>query len=78
MRQQQPRASQNWIFDNFLKLPTNEDALHPGILGLRLERGFEYRDLEGVFHAATARRRGSRIWFAHSAMAASVFILSKG
>jgi pimeloyl-ACP methyl ester carboxylesterase len=62
MRQQQPRANQNWILDNFLKLSTDEDALHPGILGLRLERGFKYRDLEEVFHAATARRALPKAW----------------
>jgi pimeloyl-ACP methyl ester carboxylesterase len=62
MRQQQPRANQNWILDNFLKLSTNEDALHPGILGLRLERGFKYHDLEEVFHAATGRRALPKAW----------------
>ena len=62
MRQQQPRANQNWIFDNFLKLSTNEDMLHPGILGLRLERGFKHRDMEEVFHAANARRAIPKAW----------------
>jgi hypothetical protein len=62
MRQQPPRANQNWIFDNFLKLSTNEDVLHPGILGLRLERGFAHRDMEEVFHAASGRRALPRAW----------------
>jgi pimeloyl-ACP methyl ester carboxylesterase len=62
MRQQSPRANQNWIFDNFLKLSTNEDVLHPGILGLRLERGFKHRDMEEVFHAAASRRALPNAW----------------
>ncbi len=62
MRPQPPRANQNWIFDNFLKLSTNEDILHPGILGLRLERGFKHQDMEQVFHAATGRRALPKAW----------------
>lgn len=62
MRQQPPRANQNWIFDNFLKLSTNEDVLHPGILGLRLERGFAHRDMEEVFQAASGRRALPKAW----------------
>src|SRR3954454_19763869 len=62
MRQQPPRSNQNWILDNFLKLSTNEDMLHPGILGLRLERGFKHRDMEEVFHAANARRALPKAW----------------
>ncbi|TCT07840.1 alpha/beta hydrolase [Aquabacter spiritensis] len=62
MRQQAPRANQNWIFDNFLKMSTNEDVLHPGILGLRLERGFKHQDMERVFHAAQGRRALPKEW----------------
>lgn len=62
MRPQQPRANQNWILDNFLKLSANEDVLHPGILGLRLERGFKHRDMEEVFGAANARRALPKAW----------------
>jgi hypothetical protein len=62
MRQQPPRSNQNWILDNFLKLSTNEDMLHPGILGLRLERGFKHRDMEEVFHAVSARRALPKAW----------------
>lgn len=62
MRQQPPRANQNWILDNFLKLSANEDMLHPGILGLRLERGFKHRDMEEVFHAASGRRALPKAW----------------
>jgi pimeloyl-ACP methyl ester carboxylesterase len=62
MRKQQPRAGQNWILDNFLKLSDNEDVLHPGILGLRLDRGFVYADLEEVFHSAKSRRALPKAW----------------
>lgn len=62
MRKQQPRAGQNWIFDNFLKLSSNEDVLHPGILGLRLDRGFVYADIEEVFHSAKSRRVLPKAW----------------
>lgn len=62
MRQQSPRASQNWILDNFLKLSVSEDVLHPGILGLRLERNFVYADMEEVFHRAASRRALPRAW----------------
>jgi dienelactone hydrolase len=62
MRYQPPRAGQNWILDNFLKLSTNEDVLHPGILGLRLERGFKHADMEEVFRMATGRRALPRAW----------------
>jgi pimeloyl-ACP methyl ester carboxylesterase len=62
MRKQQPRAGQNWIFDNFLKLSTSEDLLHPGIVGVRLERGFVYADMEEVFHATNSRRSLPKAW----------------
>ena len=56
MRRQAARASQNWIFDNFIQLTDNEDILHPGIMGIRLERGFKYGDMERIFRAVTGRR----------------------
>jgi dienelactone hydrolase len=62
MRYQAPRANQNWIFDNFLKLSPNEDVLHPGIMGVRLERGFKYGDMERVFHAVNGRRAFPKAW----------------
>lgn len=58
----QPRANQNWILDNFLKLSTNEDVLHPGIVGLRFERGFKHSDMDEVFHAAKSRRALPKAW----------------
>ncbi len=62
MRRQQPRAGQNWIFDNFIKLTDNEDVLHPGILGVRLERGFKLPDIERVFSRLSGRRALPREW----------------
>lgn len=62
MRRQQPRAGQNWIFDNFIKLTDNEDVLHPGILGVRLERGFKQPDIERVFSNLSGRRALPREW----------------
>ena len=47
MPKPQLRAEQGWIFDNFLMLSDNEDVLHPGIMGARLERGFKMEDLQG-------------------------------
>ena len=41
----QLRGEQGWIFDNFLMLSDNEDVLHPGIMGTRLDRGFKLEDL---------------------------------
>ena len=62
MRRQAARASQNWIFDNFIQLTDNEDILHPGIMGIRLERGFKYGDMERIFRAVTGRRAFPRAW----------------
>ena len=62
MRRQPSRASQNWIFDNFLKLSDNEDVLHPGILGIRYFRGFKHQDLEAVYQRITGRRSIPRLW----------------
>ena len=45
MNKPQLRAEQGWIFDNFLMLSDNEDVLHPGIMGNRLERGTKFEDL---------------------------------
>ena len=62
MRRQPSRASQNWIFDNFLKLSDNEDVLHPGILGIRYFRGFKHQDLEAVYQRITGRRSIPPLW----------------
>ena len=62
MRRQASRASQNWIFDNFLKLSDNEDVLHPGIAGIRYERGFKHMDLEAVYSRVTGWRSFPRSW----------------
>ena len=62
MRRQAPRAEQNWIFDNFLKLSDNEDVLHPGIMGVRYERGFRHMDLHAVYSRVTGRRSFPRAW----------------
>ena len=62
MRRQAPRADQNWIFDNFIKITDDEDILHPGMLGVRLERGFKHADMERVFHGVKGRRSFPREW----------------
>lgn len=62
MRRQAPRADQNWIFDNFLALSPNEDVLHPGILGTRLERGFRWIDLNSVYKRISGRRSIPPAW----------------
>lgn len=62
MRNQAPRSGQNWIFDNFIKLTDDEDILHPGMMGVRLERGFKYADMERVFHRVKGRRSFPREW----------------
>ncbi|MDA1000622.1 MAG: alpha/beta hydrolase [bacterium] len=62
MRQQPSRAGQNWIFDNFLKLSENEDILHPGVMGGRLERGFRYVDLQAVYSRVKGRRSFPKAW----------------
>jgi len=62
MRRQAPRSGQNWIFDNFIKLTDDEDILHPGMMGVRLERGFKYADMERVFHRVKGRRSFPREW----------------
>ena len=62
MRRQAPRAGQGWIFDNFLKLSDNEEVLHAGMMGTRLERGFKYADMERVFQRVSGRRSFPRAW----------------
>jgi dienelactone hydrolase len=56
------RADQGWIFDNFLMLSDNEDVLHPGIMGTRLDRGFRYEDLQAVYQKVTGRRSFPKAW----------------
>ena len=62
MRKQGPRANQGWIFDGLLKLTDNEDILHPGMMGNRLERGFKYGDMERVFERDKGRRAFPKEW----------------
>ena len=62
MRKQGPRANQGWIFDGLLKLTDNEDILHPGMMGNRLERGFKYGDMERVFERVKGRRSFPKEW----------------
>ena len=62
MAKPQLRADQGWIFDNFLMLSDNEDILHPGIMGARLERGYKMQDLEAVYRKVTGRRSFPKAW----------------
>ena len=58
----QLRGEQGWIFDNFLMLSDNEDVLHPGIMGTRLDRGFKLEDLNAVYSKVTGRRSFPKSW----------------
>jgi dienelactone hydrolase len=62
MPKPQLRADQGWIFDNFLMLSDNEDVLHPGIMGTRVERGFKPEDLKAVYTKVTGRRSFPKAW----------------
>lgn len=62
MPKPQLRADQGWIFDNFLMLSDNEDVLHPGIMGTRVERGFKPEDLKAVYSKVTGRRSFPKAW----------------
>ncbi len=62
MPKPQLRAEQGWIFDNFLMLSDNEDILHPGIMGNRLERGTKLEDLNAVYSKVTGRRSFPKAW----------------
>ena len=62
MANQNLRAEQGWIFDNFLMLSDNEDVLHPGIMGTRLDRGFKLEDLNAVYSKVTGRRSFPKAW----------------
>jgi len=62
MPKPQLRADQGWIFDNFLMLSDNEDVLHPGIMGTRVERGFKPEDLKAVYTRVTGRRSFPKAW----------------
>ena len=62
MPKPQLRAEQGWIFDNFLMLSDNEDILHPGIMGNRLERGTKFEDLNAVYSKVTGRRSFPKAW----------------
>jgi dipeptidyl aminopeptidase/acylaminoacyl peptidase len=62
MRKQGPRANQNWIFDSLINLTDNEDILHPGIMGGRMERGFKFGDLERIYSRVKSRRSFPKEW----------------
>ncbi len=62
MPKPQLRAEQGWIFDNFLMLSDNEDILHPGIMGTRVERGFKPEDLNAVYSRVSGRRSFPKAW----------------
>jgi hypothetical protein len=62
MPKPQLRADQGWIFDNFLMLSDNEDVLHPGIMGNRLERGTKFEDLTAVYSKVSGRRSFPKAW----------------
>ena len=62
MANPQLRGEQGWIFDNFLMLSDNEDVLHPGIMGTRLDRGFKLEDLNAVYSKVTGRRSFPKSW----------------
>ncbi len=68
MPKPQLRAEQGWIFDNFLMLSDNEDVLHPGIMGQRLERGYKMEDLQAVYSRVTGRRSFPRAWAKRAAV----------
>ena len=62
MPKPQLRAEQGWIFDNFLMLSENEDVLHPGIMGTRVDRGFAPEDLKAVYSRVSGRRSFPKAW----------------
>jgi dienelactone hydrolase len=62
MPKPQLRAEQGWIFDNFLMLSENEDVLHPGIMGTRVERDFKPEDLKAVYSKVSGRRSFPKAW----------------
>ncbi len=68
MPKPQLRAEQGWIFDNFLMLSDNEDVLHPGIMGARLERGFKMEDLKAVYSKVSGRRSFPKAWAKRAAV----------
>ena len=57
-----PRGGQTWIFDQLIRMSRNEDVLHPGIMGIRLERGFKYADMQRVFERVGSARAYPRAW----------------
>lgn len=57
-----PRAGQTWIFDQLIRMSRSEDVLHPGIMGIRLERGFAYADMQRVFEQVGSARAYPRAW----------------
>ncbi len=68
MAKPQLRGDQSWIFDNFLMLSDNENVLHPGIMGARLERGYKMQDLQAVYSRVTGRRSFPKAWAKRAAV----------
>lgn len=56
------RGGQTWIFDQLIRMSRSEDVLHPGIMGIRLERGFKYGDMQRVFERVGSARAYPRAW----------------
>lgn len=57
-----PRGGQTWILDQLVRISGSEDILHPGIMGMRLERGFIYGDMQRVFERVHSARAYPRAW----------------
>lgn len=56
------RGGQTWILDQLVRMSGSEDILHPGIMGMRLERGFIYGDMQRVFERVHSVRAYPRAW----------------
>ncbi|NND50235.1 MAG: prolyl oligopeptidase family serine peptidase, partial [Rhizobiales bacterium] len=78
MPKPQLRAEQGWIFDNFLMLSENEDVLHPGITGTRIERGFKPEDLKAVYSKVTGRRSFPKAWRKRAEVLEAMAVASEG
>jgi alpha-beta hydrolase superfamily lysophospholipase len=60
------RGGQSWILDQLVRMSGSEDVLHPGIMGMRLERGFIYGDMQRVFERVHGVRAYPRAWEAEA------------
>jgi alpha-beta hydrolase superfamily lysophospholipase len=56
------RGGQTWILDQLIRMSGTEDVLHPGIMGVRLERGFKFGDMQRVFDRVGSARAYPRAW----------------